>query len=90
MIEFLDRTSLLTGTPINRANLMGIQGFVAKTTKLVDGKIVETNGKNEILTTEFSKNDKGEIIIIETFKGVKTIVKTTTFKSDGTIEEALS
>lgn len=90
MVEFLDRTSLLTGTPINRANLMAIQGFVAKTTEFVDGKIVEMNGKNEILTTEFGENDNGESIIIETFKGVKTIVKTTTFKSDGTIEEALS
>ena len=85
MIEFLDRTSLLTGTPINRANLMAIQGFITKTTEFRDGKIIETNSKNETLTTEFRGSQ-----IIETFKGVKTVVKTTTFCANGEITEVLS
>lgn len=88
MIEFLDRTSTISGTPINRANLMAIQGFLAKTVEFVDGKIIETRTSDNVfeqLTTEFVGNT-----IIETFKGVKTIVKTTTFNEDGTITEVLS
>lgn len=86
MIEFIDKTSTQNGTPINRANLMAIQGFVAKTTVFnSDGSITETNGKGETLTTRFSTNT-----ITETFVGTKTIVKTTTFNSDGSITEVLS
>lgn len=91
MIEFIDKTSTVSGTPINRANLMAIQGFVAKTTTFnSDGSITETNGNGETLTTVFGKNGLGENIINETFVGDKTIVKTTTFNSDGNITEVLS
>ena len=87
MIEFIDKTSTVSGTPINRANLMAIQGFVAKTTVFnADGSITETNGKGETLTTVFNANGT----ITETFKGSKTIVKTTTFNADGSITEVLS
>ena len=75
------------GTPINRANLMAIQGFVAKTTRFnSDGSIVETNSKGETLTTTFNANGS----ITEKFVGAKTITKTTTFNSDGTISESIS
>lgn len=91
MIEFIDKTSAQSGTPINRANLMAIQGFVAKTTVFNDdGSIVETNGRNETLTTTFGKDVSGNDIVTETFVGTKTIVKTTTFNSDGSIMEVLS
>ena len=86
MIEFIDKTSTTSGTPINRANLMAIQGFVAKTTVFnADGSIVETNGKGEKLTTVFNANGS----ITQTFVGTKTIVKTTTFAS-GSISEVIS
>jgi hypothetical protein len=87
MIDFIDKTTSQSGTPINRTNLMAIQGFIAKTTVFkTDGSIVETNSKGETLTTVF--NNDGSIT--ETFKGTKTIVKTTTFGADGTVTETIS
>lgn len=87
MIEFIDKTSTQRGTPINRANLMAIQGFVARTTVFNDdGSITETNSKGEKLTTSFNADGS----ITETFVGEKTIVKTTTFNSDGSISEEVS
>lgn len=87
MIEFIDKTSTHNGTPINRANLMAIQGFNAKTTVFKsDGSIEETNSKGEKLTTVFNADGS----ITETFVGEKTIVKTTTFNADGSITEVLS
>ena len=87
MIEFIDKTSTQNGTPINRANLMAIQGFVAKTTVFnADGSITETNGKGEKLTTRFNTDGS----ITETFVGTKTIVKTTVFNTDGSITEVIS
>lgn len=75
------------GTPINRASLMAIQGFVAKTTVFnSDGSITETNGNGEKLTIRFNTDGS----ITETFVGAKTIVKTTTFASDGRIIETIS
>ena len=84
MIEFIDKTSEQAGTPINRENLMAMQGFIAKTTVFNDnGSITETNGKGEALTTVF--NDDGSIT--ETLVGAKTITKTTTFNAGGVSEE---
>lgn len=86
MIDFIDKTSTQSGTPINRTNLMAIQGFVAKSTRFDDnGSIIETNGKGEILTTVFNTDGS----ITETFVGDRTIIKTTIFKSDGTISEQI-
>lgn len=74
------------GTPINRANLMAIQGFIAKNTVFnADGSIVETNSKGETLTTTFGTNT-----ITEKFKGSFTITKTTTFNTNGSISEVIS
>ena len=87
MIEFIDKTSTVSGTPINRANLMAIQGFIAKTTVFnADGSITETNGNGETLTTTFNTDGS----ITETFVGSKTITKTTTFNTDGTISVQIS
>ena len=86
MIDFIDKTSEQSGTPISRENLMAIQGFIASNTVFnADGSITETNSKGEVLTTVF--NDYGSIT--ETFVGEKTITKTTTFNADGSISEVL-
>ena len=86
MIDFIDKTSEQSGTPIIRENLMAIQGFIASNTVFnADGSITETNSKGEVLTTVF--NDYGSIT--ETFVGEKTITKTTTFNADGSISEVL-
>lgn len=87
MIDFIDKTTEQNGTPINRENLMAIQGFIANNTVFNnDGSITETNSKNETLTTVFNENGS----ITETFVGEKTITKTTTFNSDGSISEVIS
>lgn len=87
MLEFIDKTTTQSGTPINRANLMAIQGFMAKTTVFnADGSVTETNGKGETLTTVFNADGS----ITETLVGKQTLVKTTTFNSDGSISEVIS
>lgn len=87
MIEFIDKTTEQGGTPVNRANLMAMQGFIANDTVFnADGSITETNSKGEVLTTVF--NDDGSIT--ETFVGEKTITKTTRFNEDGSIAEVIS
>ena len=87
MIEFIDKTTEQAGTPINRENLMALQGFIAKNTIFnEDGSVTETNSKGENLTTVF--NEDGSIT--ETFVGEKTIVKTTVFEEDGSILEVIS
>ena len=81
MIDFIDGK-----TPLNRSNLMAIQGFVAKATEFrADGSIVETNANGETLTTTFEDGK-----IIEKFVGEKTISKATVFNADGSIEEVIS
>lgn len=87
MVEFIDKTSTRAGTRINRANLMALQGFVAKTTVFnADGSITETNGSGQTLTTKFNSDGS----ITETFVGQQTLVKTTTFNADGSIKEVIS
>lgn len=83
MIEFIDKTSEQNGTPLNRSNLMAIQGFIAKNTVFVDDKtILETNSSGETKTTTFNADGS----IKETFVGDKTISKTTTFSQNEIIE----
>lgn len=87
MIEFIDKTTEQGGTPVNRANLMAMQGFIANDTVFnADGSITETNSNGEVLTTVF--NDDGSIT--ETFVGEKTITKTTRFNDDGSMAEVIS
>lgn len=86
MIEFIDKTSAGTGTPINRQNMMAIQGFDRVTTTFnADGSITEVNGRGETKTTTF-QNDGS---IVETFVGEKQIKKTTMFLANGTIREVI-
>jgi exosome complex RNA-binding protein Rrp42 (RNase PH superfamily) len=87
MVEFIDKTADRNGTPLNRANIMAIQGFEALETNFVnDNTIIETNSKGETLTTVLNKDGS----IVETFKGEKTIVKTTIFNANGGISEVIS
>ena len=87
MVEFIDKTTTVDGTPVNRANLMAIQGFqAASTTFNFDGSITMTNGAGKTLKTEFNSDG----YITETFTGDKTIIKTTTFNTDGSISEVIS
>lgn len=86
MKEFIDETSTIDGTPINRANMMAIQGFIGNDISFDDGNIIETNVNGETMTTTF--NDDGSIT--EKFVGNKTIIKTTIFNEDGSISEVIS
>lgn len=85
MVEFIDKTTTVAGTKINRAALMGVQGFIANTVTFnSDGSITETNSEGHTLKTEFSNTG-----IKQTFTGTKTIVKNTVFNSDGSITETI-
>lgn len=87
MVEFIDETAEKEGTPLNRKNLMAVQGFAEATINInEDGSIVETSSEGYTLTTKLNSNGS----ITETFAGEKTITKTTTFEADGSIKEVLS
>ena len=93
MVEFIDKTSEQSGTPINRENMMAIQGFVSTQTlpptknELGEEQIIQINTEtNEQLITTFKLNGQIE----EKFIGEKTITKTTTFNDDGSISEVIS
>ena len=92
MIDFIDKTTEQAGTPINRKNLMAMQGFVATETypptknELGEIQIIQINTEtNEQLITTSKQNKQIE----EKFIGEKTIIKTTTFNSDGSISEVI-
>ena len=90
MIDFIDKTNEQSGTPINRQNMMAIQGFQAKTiTANADGSVmtcivVDDNG-NSLITTFDDNNAQ----IVETFTGEKVVTKTTSQKN-GIITEVIS
>lgn len=82
MYEFIDKTSSTSGTKINRAALMAIQGFIGVSVKYKsDGSIVETNSKGQTRTITF-KTDGNVTTITETFEGDAKIVKVTTINED--------
>ena len=89
MIDFIDKTTEQAGTPINRENLMALQGMENNNVDIVENNdgsitITETNNDNHILTVNIIENDDGSTVIVETFVGDKTITKTTTINADGT------
>lgn len=91
MIDFLNKYGQGgqgVGTPINRKNMMGVQGFEALTTSFLDdGSIVEHGETGELVTTFISDTQ-----INETFYGNSgnTIVKITTIQADGSIKEEIT
>lgn len=79
MIDFIDKTTDQNGTPLNRKNLMAIQGFEAMTTTFnSDGSITETNASGQVKTTVFNSDGS----VTERFEGEKTITKKITFSSN--------
>lgn len=75
------------GTPLNRKNMMAIQGFDDNNIVFnADGSITQTNSNNETLTS-FPINIEG--ISTQIFVGEKTITKTCHFKPNA-ISEVLS
>lgn len=93
MKDFIDKTSEQSGTPINRENMMAIQGFISTKTlpptknEFGEEQIIQINTEtNEQLITTFKLNGQIE----EKFIGEKTITKTTTFNTDGSISEVIS
>ena len=87
MIEFIDKTTSRSGTRINRATLMAMQGFVGTTYTLnTNGSITETNSSGHKLTTTFNADGS----ITEKFVGTSTITKKTTINKNGTITVTIS
>lgn len=87
MVDFIDKTTEQNGTPINRANMMAIQGFQSE--EIVfnsDGSITETNAAGHTLKTKFNSDGS----ITEEFTGEKKITKTTTFNAYDRITEVIS
>ena len=85
MRDFIDKTTSAGGTPLNRDNMMAIQGFDGKTVEFTEDSIVETNSKGHKLTTTFNADGT----ITEKFVGEKTITKNITFNPDGSISEVV-
>lgn len=87
MVEFIDKTTEQSGTPLNRKWLMAIQGFYANELSFnQDGTVTETNADGHTKTTIFNSDGT----ITERFDGEKTITKNTIFNADGTITEVIS
>lgn len=89
MIDFIDKTTEQNGTPINRENLMALQGMENNNVDIVENEdesitITETNNDNHILTVNITENEDGSTTIVETFVGEKTITKTITINAEGT------
>lgn len=86
MLEFIDKTSTSSGTPLNRKAMMAVQGFENKTVTFNDdGSITETNADGDVKKTTFN----GDGSVTETFSGMKSITKRITFTDNG-VKEVLS
>lgn len=85
MKEFIDETVESRGTPINRKNMLAIQGFIGNKVTFQDNSVTQINSNGEKLVTTF--NDDGSIT--ETFTGEKTITKKIQFNSDGSVTEVI-
>ena len=85
MKEFIDETAESEGTPINRKNMLAIQGFIGNKVTFQDNSVTQINSNGEKLVTTF--NDDGSIT--ETFTGEKTITKKIQFNSDGSVTEVI-
>ena len=88
MKEFIDTTPNEQGTPINRSNMMAMQGFVASTYEYyIDENdylaIKQTNADGEVLITY--KDEYGNYV--QKLIGQKTIEKHTVFHWTGVVEE---
>jgi hypothetical protein len=72
MIDFIDKTEEQSGTPINRKNMMGIQGFSNRSIIFKeDGSVTEEFENGEKLNTKVINFAD----ITQTFSGQKNITK---------------
>ena len=85
MKDFIDKTTEKSGTPINRANLMSVQGFVSSSVSYANGVRTIAFANGETLKTRLDGNS-----VIETFTGEKTITKTTSLLENGYVTEVVS
>ena len=81
MVDFKDKTNEENGTPLNRKNLMGVQGYVNETVSF-GNQIVKTNADGQVETITFDGNK-----IKKTFVGEKTITQTIIFSENGYTKE---
>lgn len=86
MIDFIDKTSEQNGTPINRSNMMAIQGFCANTVVWDFNTVTETNENGDTLVTTFEQDKITQVFTA----GNKTITKTKTIEENGSYSEVLS
>ena len=91
MKEFIDKTSTVDGTKINRANLMAMQGMQQSNLTISGYTFTEVHGSgdnSETLTVTINPNGT----ITRVFVGAKvgdtrlTITKTTTLSPTGIVE----
>lgn len=95
MIDFIDKTSEQSGTPLNRENMMAIQGFINNNVNINKQDnvtvITKTNSQGHTTTTTITVNEDKSITIVEVFVGEKTITKTTAINAEGNnISEVVS
>ena len=76
MVDFLDKTGEQDGTPINRVNLMAMQGFQTASVRYRNGEQIITYPNGHMLRSKIDGNT-----LTETFIGEKTITKTTNIAS---------
>lgn len=83
MKEFIDKTSEKSGTPLNRSNLMAIQGYANETTDYINNSIVKTNtDTGETETTTYANG-----VITKVFAGKKIITQRISYSNNRIIKE---
>lgn len=88
MIDFIDKSSEQDGTPINRAKLMGVQGFVNSMQTWHFNTVEEVTRDSGTMITTFEGDKITRVFTSE--DGSKTITKTTNILSDGSVHEVIS
>ena len=78
--------AIVEGTPINRENLMAIQGFIGNVISVDNnGNIIQTNSKNETKIITPLINGARKTI----FEGAKIMTIKTSFDTNGILEKLL-
>lgn len=86
MKDFVDETEETAGTPLNRSNLMAVQGFISSDVQMQENKIIETFSDGATLTTTFNSDGS----ITEVYEGQRVITKNTKIDGDLIITEVIS
>lgn len=86
MKDFVDETEETAGTPLNRSNLMAVQGFISSDVQMQENKIIETFSDGATLTTTFNSDGS----ITEVYEGQRVITKNTKIDGNLIITEVIS